>query len=252
MANPNFVSKGDGDETLLFVHGLGENLESWSDQVDYFSKQKYRAVALDLRGHGRSEAGSGRIEMEGFAEDVFEVLHSLGAEEATLCGLSMGALVVLEAYKRRPEIFESMILVSAIPQYPPSQTNLIEKLSMREVGEQVSGFAVALTASKDLKQKIANMVAATDKRSYIESAEAACAQDYTDVLRQVSVPTLLIVGELDYITPPEAAKFMQKRIPNCQMKIMKGVGHLPNREHPQEFNTIVEQFLKANIGVKTA
>ena len=251
MVRLNFVSKGEGENTILFVHGLGENLESWRGQIDYFSEHGYRAGALDLRGHGKSEPGKNKIEMGDFANDVIEVLNSLGVNRATFCGLSMGALVVLEAYQKKPEMFVNMVLVSVIPQYPPAQTNLIEKMSMREVGEQVAGFAVAPTAPKDLKQSINNMIASTDKKVYIESAEAACAQDYTGMLRQISVSTLLIVGELDFVTPPEAAKFMQKRIPDCQMKIMKGVGHLPNRENPSEFNTLVEQFLESSVEVKT-
>jgi pimeloyl-ACP methyl ester carboxylesterase len=60
----------------------------------------------------------------------------------------------------------------------------------------------------------------------------------------------VVVGELDHITPPAAAKLILERVPNCQMKVMKGVGHLPSQENPGEFNQIVEQFLTVSVGVK--
>jgi 3-oxoadipate enol-lactonase len=239
----NFIKKGTGDP-VIFVHGLGESLESWSEQVDRVSSQGYTGVALDLRGHGRSDQGNGRIEMSGFADDVLEVTKSLAGQKAHFCGLSMGALVVLEAYKRSPEVFRSMTLVSTLPQYPPAQTQALGNMSMAEIGEQVAGAAVSPTAPVELKKKIAKMVAATSKKAYIESAETACAQDYTPMLREIRVPVLLVAGDLDFITPPEAARFMQKRIQSAQLSVIRGVGHLPNRENPAEFDRVLLEFLK--------
>jgi 3-oxoadipate enol-lactonase len=247
MTSVNYVAKGQG-ETMIFVHGLGESLESWSNQVDFFSTHGYRAVALDLRGHGKSPADSGRIEMEGFAEDLFTVLDSLSVNRAHYCGLSMGALVVLEAYRKRPDGFRSMTLVSTLPQYPPAQTQALGNMSMREVAEQVASAAVGPSASVELKRDIARVIASTDKKAYIESAETACAQDYTLLLPEIEVPVLLVAGELDYITPPEAAKFMQKRIPSSRLAVIKGVGHLPNRENAGEFNRLLLSFLKSTGG----
>jgi pimeloyl-ACP methyl ester carboxylesterase len=241
IVKPNFVTKGEGD-TILFVHGLGESLESWSKQVDFFGSQGFRAVALDLRGHGHSQTNE-KIEMEGFSDDVFEVLNALSVERAHLCGLSMGALVVMDAYRRNAKSFLSMTLVSTLPQYPPAQTQALENMSMAEIGDQVASAAVGPSASVELKKNIARVVASTDKKSYIQSAETACAQDYTSMLGSIRVPTLLVAGDLDYITPPEAAMFMQKRIANSQLSVIRGVGHLPNRENPNEFNGIMLEFL---------
>ena len=115
---------------------------------------------------------------------------------------------------------------------------------MAEVGEQVASAAVSPTASAELKKKIAKTVASTSKRVYIESAETACAQDYTLMLQDIQVPVLLVAGDLDFITPPEAAKFMQKRIPNARLAVIRGAGHLPNREKPIEFDRVLLEFLK--------
>jgi pimeloyl-ACP methyl ester carboxylesterase len=243
MAKLNFVSRGEGT-AIIFVHGLGESLESWSEQLEHFGAEGFRAVALDLRGHGHSEAGEARIEMEGFADDVFEALRSLSIEKAHFCGLSMGALVVLEAYKRNPGAFLSMTLVSSLPQYPPAQTQALENMSMRELGEQVAKFAVGPAATTELKKSIARVVGSTSKTAYIQSAEAACARDYTPVLSTIKVPVLLVAGELGFVAPPQAAAFMQKRIANSSLVIVRGAGHLPNREAPREFDRLLDEFLR--------
>ncbi len=246
MVKLNFVSKGEGTP-IVFVHGIGDSLESWSEQLEHFGAEGFRAVALDLRGHGRSEAGEARIEMEGFADDVFDVMQSFSIEKAHFCGLSMGALVVLEAYRRKPGAFLSMTLVSSLPQYPPAQTQALEKMSMREVGDLVAGAAVGPTASTELKKSIARVIGSTSKTAYIQSAEAACAQDYTPLLPSIKVPVLLIAGELDYVAPPQAEMFMQKRIANSRLVTVRGARHLPNREFPKEFDRLMDEFLKPTV-----
>lgn len=240
----NFVSKGEG-RPLVFVHGLGESLESWTEQVDYFSTRGFRTIALDLRGHGKSEAGPGKIEMKSFSEDIVELLKSLSISGSHFCGLSMGALVVLETYKQIPEAFLSMALISTLPQYPPAQTRALENMSMSEVGDQVASAAVGPSASVNLKKRIAKVIASTSKRVYIESAESACAHDYTPMLSSIKIPVLLVSGDLDYITPPESAMFMQRRIAGSKLEKIKGVGHLPNRENPDEFNKMLLNFLNS-------
>jgi 3-oxoadipate enol-lactonase len=242
LARLNFVSNGEGTP-IIFVHGLGESLESWSEQLEHFGAKGFRAVALDLRGHGHSEAGEVRIEIQDFVDDVFDALRSLSIEKAHFCGLSMGALVVLEAYKRNPGAFLSMILVSSLPQYPPAQTQALENMSMRELGERVASAAVGPSASSELKKNISRVVGSTSKTVYLQSAETACAQDYTPILPSIKVPVLLIAGEFDYITPPEAAKFMQRRIANSRLAIVRRAGHLPNREAPKEFDRLIDEFL---------
>jgi pimeloyl-ACP methyl ester carboxylesterase len=243
MPRLNFASKGEG-QAIIFVHGLGESLESWVEQIEHFGAEGYKAIALDLRGHGSSEAGEARIEMEGFASDLFEVMRQLSVERAHFCGLSMGGLVVLEAYKNKPEAFLSMILVSTLPQYPPAQTQALEKMSMKDLGEQLANFAVGPTASTELKKEVAKVISSTNKTAYVQSAETACAQDYTPLLPSIKVPVLIISGELDYVAPPEAAKFMQKRIPDSKVMVVRQARHLPNREYPKEFDRLLDEFLK--------
>lgn len=238
----NYVVEGEGPETIVFIHGLGENLESWRHQTKYFSKD-FKVVALDLRGHGKSGIPKKKIEIADFAEDVVGLLYHLGIKKAHFCGLSMGALVVFEAYKRHPGYFLSMILVVARPQFPPAQTAALEYMSMEAIGGQVAVFALSANASESLREKVAKMIAGTRKDIYIQSAEATSSLNYTDLLHEIKVPTLIVVGELDVVAPVDPAELMNRIIHGSILKVMPGVGHLPNRENPNGFNKIVKNFL---------
>lgn len=238
----NYVVEGEGPETIVFIHGLGENLESWKYQIEYFSKD-LKVVALDLRGHGKSGIPKKRIEIDDFAGDVTGLLTYLGIKKAHFCGLSMGALVVFELYKKYPDSFLSMILVATRPQYPPAQTAALEGMSMEVIGEEVATFALAASAPESLREEVAKMIAGTRKDIYLQSAEATSILNYTDLLPKIKVPTLIIVGDLDIVTPVYSAEILNKDIPGSVLKIMRGIGHLPNRENPEEFNNMLKEFL---------
>lgn len=238
----NYVVEGRGPETITFIHGLGENLESWKHQIKYFSKD-LRVVALDLRGHGKSGIPKKRIEIGDFAGDVTVLLNHLGIKKAHFCGLSMGALVLFDLYKKYSDSFLSMILVATRPRYPPAQPAALEGMSMEIIGEEVATFALAASAPESLREEVARMIAGTRKDIYIQSAEATSMLDYTDLLHKIMVPTLIIVGDLDIVTPVDSAEILNKDIPGSVLKIMRGIGHLPNRERLEEFNTILEEFL---------
>lgn len=238
----NYVAEGKAPKTIVFIHGLGENLESWKHQTKFFSKD-FKVVALDLRGHGKSGVPKKKIEMDDFAGDVMGLLNHLGIKKAHFCGLSMGALVIFELYKRHPDYFLSMILVATRPRYPPAQTAALEGMSMEVIGEEVATFALAASAAESLREEVAKMIAGTQKDVYLQSAEATSMLNYTDLLPKIKVPTLIIVGDRDIVTPVHSAEILNRDIPRSILKMMRGIGHLPNRENPEEFNNTLEEFL---------
>jgi len=238
----NYVFEGTGFETIIFIHGLGESLESWRHQINFFSK-KFKVIALDLRGHGKSSIPKKKIEIGDFAEDVKGLLDHLGIKKAHFCGLSMGALVLFEMYKRYTDYFLSMILVAARHKFPPAQTAVLEGMSMEIIGAEVATFALAANAPEQLKEEVAKMIAGTKKDAYIQSAEATSMLDYSELLPKIKVPTLIIVGELDIVTPVSSAEIINKSIQGSILQIIPGVGHLPNREASEKFNNLLDEFL---------
>lgn len=238
----NYIVEGESPKAIIFIHGLGEYLESWRHQIKFFSKD-FKVVALDLRGHGKSGMPKKRIEIVDFAEDVKGLLDYLGIKKAHFCGLSMGALVIFEMYKKYPDYFLSIILVAARHQFPPAQTAALEGMSMEIIGAEVATFALAANAPESLKEEVAKMIAGTRKDAYLQSAEATSMLNYSDLLPRIKVPTLIIVGDLDIVTPVSSAETLNKDIQGSILQIIRGVGHLPNREAPEKFNNILREFL---------
>uniref|UniRef100_A0A7C4FFS1 Alpha/beta hydrolase n=1 Tax=Thermofilum pendens TaxID=2269 RepID=A0A7C4FFS1_THEPE len=239
----HYVVSGNGIP-LVFVHGLGESYETWKPQIEFFPKHGFKVIALDLRGHGDSEIPREMVTMEGFAMDVEAVLDAERVGKAAMVGYSMGALVLLMLYKHTPQRFEKLVLEATAPEYPPAMTELLENMSMHEIALQVAEFAVSPTAPQELKRDIYRIISRTDKRVYIQSAETATERSYRDIMASLEVPTLLISGELDYISPPEVVEEMSQLIRNSQKVVLKGVGHMPHRENPDEYNSIVLKFLR--------
>lgn len=238
----HYILAGKG-KPVIFVHGLGESFLTWKPQISFLPAQGFRVIALDLRGHGDSQIPPKRIKMEDFAMDVESVINAEKIEKAAMVGYSMGALVLLELYSLRKEVFEKLVLEATAPEYPPAMTEVLENMSMHEIARQVADFAVSPVASEELKREIYEIISRTDKSVYIQSAEAATQKSYRSILQSLSVPTLIISGELDYISPPEVAEEMSRIIPNARKYVFQGVGHMPHREKPGEYNKILLEFL---------
>jgi len=238
-----YIAEGSGDEVIIFVHGLGESHETWKEQIPFFKNLNFKVIALDLRGHGLSEIPKKKIEMEDFAEDVLAVLRNEGVEKANFVGYSMGALVVLETYKKNPSLFKKLVLEAFVPQYPPAQTEVLINMSMDEIASQVAEYAVWREAPKELKEDIYRIISRTNKEVYIESAEAATSKAYDSVLYDIEQPTMLIYGQYDFICPPEIGEQVKEKIRNCKFVVFENIGHMPHRENSEKFNTIVKEFL---------
>lgn len=243
-----YVSSGEGEDVLFFVHGLGESHETWKPQLEFFPSIGFKVLAIDLRGHGKSSLPKKRIEMKDFASDVYKVIENEDLDKVNFIGYSMGALVLFELYKLHSELFNTLVLEATVPQYPPAQTAQLINMSMHEIARQVADFAVSPLASDELKEDIYRIISKTDKEVYIESAEAACASNYTSLLSEISIPTLILSGELDYISPPEAAYEMNRLICNSEVYIFEKTGHMPHRERPEEYNKVVYEFLEKHCG----
>jgi len=239
----HYITVGSG-RPVVFVHGLGESYLTWKPQIEFFPNKGFRILALDLRGHGESQIPPKRITMEDFARDVESVLDAEKIEKALMVGYSMGALVSLELYKSSPSRFKKIVLEAVAPEYPPAMTELLENMSMHEIASQVAEFAVSPNASAELKRDIYEIISRTDKRVYIQSAEAATEKSYREIIRSLGIPTLFISGELDYISPPEVVEEMSSIVPGSQKFIMKGVGHMPHREKPEDYNQLLLKFFE--------
>ena len=209
----------------------------------------------DLRGYGRTEVIPGRVMLDEMALDILHLLDSLHIEKAVFCGLSMGGQIVLDFYRLFPQKVKALIIVDsdARGETPESyrqrmlKAATILKIGMKQHTDDTIHQYIAAASMKNtpVYTHLYEMMTTT-------SAEGAAAahkgrgerRDHLPFLPHIQVPTLIVVGEEDFFTPEPIARLMSEPIPDAQLAVIPGAGHLPNMEKPDEFNKVVYAFLK--------
>jgi len=258
MVNNLVVSYTDnGPENapvIIFIHGFPLNKTMWDNQVDAL-KEDYRVISYDIRGHGDSEIGNDDFSIKLFVTDLLHLMDALKIEKASLCGLSMGGYIALNAIENHPERFEALVLsdtncIADPPQVKQKRLNTIE--SIREFGVEkyvddsiVNLFAPeSFTTNKEAVSVVKEMILNTSEKSLSKTLLALSMRKATcNKLPEITIPVHFIVGEEDKITPPEASELMHEKIKNSTIHIISHAGHLSNMENPDEFNEQLKTFL---------
>ncbi len=268
------VELGSGPPIIL-LHGVILSVATWPYQLKELSKS-HRVIALDQRGHGRSRPGIEGITLERLAQDLIEVMDALGVKKSVVVGHSMGGMVTMTAVTKYPrEIankISAMVLVatSADPLVNiPGLSLLVSLLSpgIKTVFHLISGRN-ALANIKPLRYVAARIIlGGKPSPSNVEFAQhlikAASAQilsqlwsqllvfDVIEPLTRVSLPTMVLVGESDLLTPPWHAIRMVKAITGSELIRFPGCGHMIMFERHKEMNKIILNFAKHVQGTKS-
>lgn len=246
-----FDAQGMG-RPLVFLHGVGSDRQTWRPQVDAFASH-YLTVAVDFRGHGESRASAETISLARFAADVAALIDALGAGPAHLCGLSMGAIVALQLWAMRPAAVLSLVLADAWAYHEEALAGLPDRLAaidatpMAELARARMPVVVALDASRELLERSIAIMAGKDRDCYRRSNEVLWGADMRAVAMTVTVPTLVLVGELDRVTPPALSAELASLIPRARLAAIPGAGHLSNEENPDAFNAELCRFLGTTV-----
>lgn len=248
----NYELAGEG-HCLALIHGAGDNLHMWYNQVPAFSQQ-YRVLTYDVRGFGETELPEGELSMTLLAEDLYELLQALRVEEAFVLGYSMGGRIALELALAHPEVVSALVLansgVGAGPRTPEAEErrrtllSLLEKGDLETVAEQmtVNSFSPAFK-ERDLQafQRYKEVKLRNDPRGFARLWGALVTAAAPDPSR-LSCPTLIIAGERDSFMAMEAAQAVQAAIPGSRLEVLP-TGHAAAIEAPGDFNRIVLDFL---------
>ncbi|MBS7700706.1 MULTISPECIES: alpha/beta fold hydrolase [unclassified Chelatococcus] len=249
------VDQGGSGELLLFLHGIGGNRSNWAEQVAAFSPT-HRTVALDIRGYGGSEDYAGAASFDIFADDVVRVLDFFGATKAHICGLSLGGRIAQRFYSRHPARVASLILADSRPDTVDTRSKedrdaffnsrakpLMEGKKPSEIAESVARSLAAPQVSTAALERLIASISALRSESYLKAIRANLDDDYVGNVGAISVPTLIIVGEHDKLTPPDLSRQINRDIPGSELVVIPGAGHLSNIENPSAFNAAVAAFL---------
>ncbi len=232
--------EGAGSEVVVLIHGLASQLGSW-DSLARHLQERYLVLRWDLRAHGGSASPPGPYSLEDLAVDLREILDALDVDSAHVLGHSAGGVVAMRFALDFPERLRSLILVSTASECNARARDFYESLA--RTAEQEGGEAVlALLGMDRTKDAVAPEPAGFAKiarcmgRLHLEPLTAA--------LDRVAVPTLIVVGEKDFLGVGGSV-IISRRIKKSTLKIISDRGHAIHLEDQAGFNQIVSDFLTA-------
>jgi pimeloyl-ACP methyl ester carboxylesterase len=243
---------------LVFVHSFPLSGRMWDKQVEYFRK-RYRIITYDIRGLGESTTEDNVYSMEKLVNDFFHILNSLKVQKVNACGLSMGGYILLRAILKDPERFNSLILVNT--KANKDEDDVILKRSSAVIKIQSGGREAYLQKllpklipdnNPEIGRFVKDIISKNTNEGICGNLLALSTRISTiDKLQELNTPLLLLSGADDKINIDEESENMFKLIKEgrkhplyTSLIKIKDCGHLCNLEKPEEFNKILEWFLK--------
>ena len=263
-----YVDEGKGEQTLLFIHGLGSYLPAWKKNIEGL-KEKYRCIAIDLPGYGKSSKGEYSGSMRFYSEIVAELIDKLKLGSVTLVGHSMGGQISIITALAFPDKVDKLVLIA------PAGFETFTKGQKQWFREVMTANLVKLTTVEQIKSNLASnfyrmpkdarfmitdridMRGAEDFEAYCYIIPQ-CVQGMVDdpvyeFLPKITQPTLIIFGENDnlipnrYLNPGKTGTIARKgaeRIPNATLHLLPETGHFVQFEKAAEVNGLMAEFLE--------
>jgi pimeloyl-ACP methyl ester carboxylesterase len=234
-------SHGEG-KPIVFSHGWLDDCSIWDSQVKHFS-ENYTLISYDHRGHGKSDkpkAGGGNYSIQVLSNDLYSLIQKLNLEKPILVGFSMGGFAAILFALEHPDKISKLVLTGATAKMTlPTSTKLW-------VASHIFS-SCKYRFYKPSKQMVDGEVARglkVDKSIALESwRELTENYDFRDKVSKIDVPTLIIVGEKDKVNL-EASRYLNREIKDSELRIVPDCGHTVMIEKPQEFNQILEEFIR--------
>ena len=248
---------------MVLIHAFPLNREMWGVQIPVL-REHFRLIVPDLRGFGGSPLGEPDgdppiVTIADHAADMIALLRANRAWPAVLVGVSLGGYVVFEMMRQDPEC--ALALVLADTQARPDddeKRGKREELAVRALtdgyGDVLDGLVenllgpVAKAKRPTLVGRVKDLVHRTEPAAFAATMRGMAARpDSRPTLPDIKIPTLLLVGEDDTITPPELTEEMAEGIPDAVALKLTSAGHLSNLENPLAFNESLRLFLSQRI-----
>jgi len=236
-----YVELGDtAAPTLLLVHGLGGSIESWIEILDRLA-ERLHVIAFDLPGYGRSDRPDAPYTIEYFADFVCTLIDYMKLKSAILAGHSMGGMIVMKAYSKCSEKIKALILIDAagisrtaaekIKQYMRDRWTLerLRKLYL----DCILGRLGKLDEAR-LREVLRMMGDPSFRKVYFRALDSISEPLSEEEVRGIRVPTLIIWGSDDKLTPPQDGIKLNQLISGSRLVIVEGAGHSPHREAPRK------------------
>ena len=260
LSRNNVKVSGTGTQPMVFAHGFGCDQNMWRFVAPAFADD-YRVVLFDYVGAGRSDLGAydpGRYRrLDGYADDVLDVVHALDLHGVILVGHSVSSMVGVLAANREPERFARLVLVGPSPRYvndPPyvggfeqrDIEGLLEMMDKNYIG-WANFLAPAIMKNSDrpeLGEELTESFCSTDPVIARRFAEATFFADNRDDLARVTVPALVLQCSDDMIAPLEVGEYVHRQLPGSTLRVLEATGHCPHMSHPEETIQAIREYLR--------
>ena len=251
-----FTSGNTNSKPSIFVHGFPFDHRIWDAQIEELSEDYY-CITYDIRDLGESPAGDGQFTIESFVDDLKSIIVKLKIKMPVLCGLSMGGYISLRAMERMDERFRALILCDTKALADDNEGKIkrakgIKSINENGVGNFVEQFVKNCFSENSMiknKPDYEEVLIRSKSNSPIGVKGCLLAMagrtDTTDYLPNISIPTLIICGEEDKLTPPGVMKSMAEIIKNSTFVVITGAGHMSPIEASVIVNEKLKEFLKS-------
>ena len=276
------VAEAGVGRPVLLVHGIALSAGVWSGQLRRLPRRGLRVLAMDLRGHGRSGVGTGGLAFDRVAADIAEVAEALGLSDVVVVGHSMGAMAVLRLLTTDPALAQGEGWVAAVA--------LVATSARPAAGRGIPGLRLALFASRPALAVAANLArllsgptlpdheaadpiaavtfagqpdpgavrfvrrvsAGVPARTTVELALRTVRLDHSGGLASIAVPTVVVFGTDDLVTPPGHARSLAASIPGSELVELEGCGHEVMLERPDELEAVIADLVARSGGERLA
>ena len=236
---------------LLLVHAFPLDARMWEAQLGSFS-DALPVVAPHLPGFGGTPGAGDVMTMHSGATRCLEALDAAGVDRAVVCGLSMGGYVALELWRTAPERFAGLVLANTRAGADTDEGAAGRRALAERLRTEGNDFLAASPppllsegASQGLRERVREMIAGQPALSIAAAALGMAERpDSTPELAGINVPTLVITSREDTLIPPEATSPMAEQIPDAELAVIEGAGHLSNMESPADFDELLARQLE--------
>ena len=241
---------------VLMIQGLGASKHAWNLQRAALAL-RWRTIALDNRGSGRSSRPIAPFTLEDLADDALRVLDATGADDAHVVGASMGGVVAQILAVRNPGRVRSLVLACTSCRQHPWREELLREWSATARGRGLldvgRGAAQWVMGPRSFRRAVpalgwlGPLAVLRPRDSFASQVDAILATDpsIADRLSEVTVPTLVVVGNQDILTPRGDSEELAERIPGAELVVISGAAHGLMVEHAGTFNSVLVDFLQS-------
>ena len=246
----------DGAPVVCMVHAMMADGSMWSEQVLPLLAAGFQVLRMDLPGHGGSEASSTPSDAKDLADDVAALLDELRFAKVHYCGLSVGGIIGQSMAIHHPNRLMSLFLADTAAASPPGARDMwTERLKLvRDAGSlaPLADVTMSRVVTPAFKEKnpvlwlgLRNTILGTQPLGLAQCAHAIEDFNFIELLSKVRIPSLVVCGDGDPATPPAEGKRITSLIPGARYAEIPNTRHYPNVEQPQQFNTVLIEWLKS-------